>query len=166
MLNKLLHPIPMLIVGLMLGILSRLLDIYTQNLGNIFSELAIWILFGVVISIYSPTKKRAMGNILPFCLGMLVTYYLAAALTDGVYSAIFIQGWTVFALCSPVLAYFTWMTKEKGIFPKIISVGILAVSLASSILLFDRLRFHDLVINGIMCHLLFFRKIPGRPTNI
>lgn len=60
-------------MGLILGIVSRLLDIYTENLGNIFSQMAIWILFGVLISIYSSSKKRAMLNILPFCVGMLMT---------------------------------------------------------------------------------------------
>lgn len=61
--NKMiLNPISMFFTGLILGIVSRLLDIYTQNLGNIFSQMSIWILFGVLISIYSKTKKKAMIN--------------------------------------------------------------------------------------------------------
>lgn len=60
-----LNPLSMLVVGFILGVVSRLLDIYTQNLGNIFSQMAIWILLGVVISIYSSSKKRAMLNIFP-----------------------------------------------------------------------------------------------------
>lgn len=32
-----LNPISMFILGLLLGIVARLLDIYTTNLGNIFS---------------------------------------------------------------------------------------------------------------------------------
>mgnify|MGYP005785731773 CR=1 FL=1 len=54
-----LNPIGMLLSGLLLGVLSRCLDVYTTNLGNIFSQLAVWILFGVLISIYSSTKGRA-----------------------------------------------------------------------------------------------------------
>ena len=68
-------------------------------------------------------------------------------------------GWTVFALCSPVMAYFAWFTKEKGMFPKIVSVGILAVSVLSSVLFFDRLRIYDLVIDGALFYVLFFKKI-------
>ena len=105
----------MLVAGLLLGAVSRMLDLYTTNLGNLFSQLAVWILIGVLISIYSPTQKFAVCNILPFCLGMLATYYGAAVLTDGVYSETMILGWTVFALCSPVFAWFTWLTKEKGV---------------------------------------------------
>ena len=84
--NRILRPAVMLAAGLLLGVASRLLDLYTQNPGNIFSQMAVWILLGTLISIYSPTPARAMANILPFCLGMLVTYYATAMLTDGVYS--------------------------------------------------------------------------------
>ena len=149
----------MFFIGLLLGIGSRLLDIYTENFGNIFSQMAIWILFGVLISIYSSSKTKAMLNILPFCIGMLITYYFVAFITNGVYSTVFIIGWTVFAFLSPLMAYFTWMTKEKGVFPKMISVGIIVVSFLSSVILFDRIRFYDIIINGIMAYFLFVKKI-------
>lgn len=158
--ERILHPAGMLAAGLALGAFSRLLDIYTTNLGNVFSQLAIWILFGVLISIYSSTRRRAMGNILPFCLGMLLTYYGAAMLTDGVYSQVYIIGWTIFALCSPVFAAFAWTTKERGVFPKLISVGILLTAVLSSVILFDGFRIYDLIIDGILAYFLFVKKIP------
>ena len=145
----------MFITGLCLGIISRLLAIYTQNLGNIFSQMAIWILFGVLISIYSKTKRKAMLNVL-FCIGMLITYYFVAFITNGVYSSTYTIGWSIFALCSPVMAYFAWISKEKGLFAKIISIVI--VSILSSIILFDRLRIYDYIINLILIYILFFRK--------
>ena len=157
--NKLLNPISMFVIGLFLGIISRLLDIYTQNLGNIFSQIAIWILMGTLISIHSKTKKQAIINIFPFCIGMLITYYFVAFITKGVYSNIFIIGWTIFALCTPIFAYFAWMTKEKGLFPKIISIGIILVSILSSIVLFDRLRVYDIIIDALLVYFLFFKKI-------
>lgn len=76
--KRILNPISMFIIGLFLGVISRLLDIYTQNLGNIFSQLAVWILLGTIISIYSSSKKEAMLNIFPFCMGMLIMYYFVA----------------------------------------------------------------------------------------
>lgn len=42
--TKLLNPVTTLAAGLALGAVSRLLDIFTQNLGNIFSQMAVWIL--------------------------------------------------------------------------------------------------------------------------
>lgn len=153
------NSLSMFILGLFLGIISRLLDIYTTNLGNMFSELAIWILLGTLISIYSKSKKEAMLKVLLFCLGMLITYYVTAFITSGVYNKTFITGWILFAFLSPIFAYFTWMTKEQGLFPKIISVCIVLTSFASSIILFNRLRIYDFIINGILIYYLFFKKI-------
>ena len=157
--KKMLKPFWMFIFGLCLGIISRLLDIYTSNLGNIFSQMAIWILIGTIISIYSKNKKFAMLNIFSFCIGMLITYYFVAYITKGIYSINFIVGWTIFALCSPIMAYFTWMSKEKGIFYKLISVGIIIISILSSIILFDRLRIYDFLINGLLIYYLFIKRI-------
>ena len=157
--KKILNPFSTLCFGLLIGTISRLLDIFTTNLGEIFSQMAIWILLGTLISIYSTTAKKAMVNVLTFCLGMLSTYYLTAALSHGVYSKEFMIGWTAFALCSPVMAYFAWFTKESGIFPQIVRVGIIAVSVLSSILLFDRLRIYDFVMNGVLFYFLFIKKV-------
>lgn len=164
--KKILNLISMFLIGLLLGIISRLLDIYTQNLGNIFSQMAIWILLGVLISIYSDSKKKAMINIFPFCIGMLITYYFVAFITKGVYSNAFIIGWTIFAFCSLIFAYFTWMTKEKGIFSKIISIGIIMASILSSIILFDRLRIYDFIIDGLLIYFLFIKKIKRNIKNV
>ena len=160
----LLNPVSMAVSGLLLGFVSRLLDIYTQNLANIFSELSVWILLGVLISVFSDTRKAAMMNIFPFCVGMLITYYLTAVLTKGVYNMSFIIGWTVFSLFCPIFAFFTWMTKEKGVWPKIISAGILAATLLASVVLFDGPRIYDIVILLLLAYLLFAAKIrrPGR----
>ena len=159
---KLLHPAVMLAAGLLLGAAARLFDLYCQNLGEIFSQMAIWILLGTLIAIYSPTGKAAMCNIFPFCIGMLITYYTVAICTDGVYGWSFILGWTVFALLSPAMAYFAWMTKQRGVLPKLIAAGIVLVSVLSSILLFDRLRIYDVLIDGLLVYFLFFKKIDRR----
>lgn len=156
--NKILNPISMFIIGAILGILSKLFDIHFEILGNIFSEFAIWILLGVLISIYSNTKNKAMLNIFLFCIGMLITYYLTAKITNSVYGINFIKGWTIFACISPIFAYFTWMTKEEGIFPKIISIGIISISLFCSIFLFS-LNIFDIIINITLIYFLLIHKI-------
>ena len=157
--NKLLNPLSLSFVGLFLGALSRIFDMYYPNLGEIFSQMSVWILLGTLIAIYSPTKKAAMRNILPFCMGMLLTYYATAMLTQGVYGWPFIIGWTIFAFLSPVMAYFAWMAKQHGLFSKVIGAGIVLVSILSSVLLFDRLRLYDLVIDGVLVCFIFFKKI-------
>ena len=157
--RRFLNPAVLFLAGLFLGAISRLLDIYTENLGNIFSQMAVWILMGTLISIYSRTPKQAAWNVLFFCVGMLLTYYAVAVLTSGVYSKVMIVGWTIFALFSPLLGYITWFAKEKGVFPKMICVGIVAVSAASSLILFDGFRVYDWLIDGALIYFLFFQKM-------
>lgn len=154
----------MFLSGLVLGTAARLLDIYTQNLGEIFSQMSIWILIGTLIAIYSPTKRSAMCNIFPFCIGMLLTYYATAMLTQGVYGWTFIIGWTIFAFLSPVMAYFAWMVKQRGLFSKVIGAGIVLISILSSVLLFDRLRIYDFAMDGLLIYFLFFKRINRNRT--
>ena len=130
----LLCPLSMLACGLLLGAAARLFDIFC------------------------PTMKDAALNILPFCLGMLFTYYAAAMLTHGVYGWSFIIGWTVFALLSPLMACLTHITKRRGVIPKVIGTGIVLVSVASGVLLFDRLRIYDIIIDGFLVYFIFFAK--------
>ena len=157
--NSKIKPFILFIFGLILGALARVFNLYTQNIGNIFSEIAIWILLGTLISIYSATKKQAMINVFVFCLGMLLAYYFIACINDGIFSKTYIFYWFLFSLLSPFMAYFTWMTKEPGIFSKIISIGIVSTSILSTIVLFDKLRIYDYIINTILIYFLFFKKI-------
>lgn len=38
-----LGPVTMLFLGSVMGMASKLLDIHTSNLGNIFSQMSVWI---------------------------------------------------------------------------------------------------------------------------
>lgn len=147
-------PILMFLLGALIGVVSKLLDIYSSflfitasiNLGSIFSEMSIWILLGTLIAIFSKTRGKAALNVFVFCVGMLITYYITAKLTASMYGMTFVYGWAAFSVCTPVFAVFTWKTKEKGVFPKIISVGILLVTLLISVVLFSGPRVYDIVI--------------------
>lgn len=152
-------PVLIFVMGGAFGVLSKILDIYTQNLGIIFSQMSIWILLGSLIAIFSKTKGKAALNVFVFCIGMLITYYITAELTNSVYGMTFIYGWAAFSVCSPVFALLTWMTKEKGAFGKIISFGILVVTLAVSMVVFDGPRVYDIVIMLVLAYFLFIHKV-------
>ena len=152
-------PILMFLLGAVLGVASKVLDIHTQNLGNIFSQMSIWILLGTLIAIFSKTKGKAALNVFVFCIGMLITYYITAELTNSVYGMTFIYGWAAFSVCSPVFAILTWMTKEKAVLGKIISFVILAVTLTVSMVVFDGPRVYDIVIVLVLAYFLFIHKV-------
>lgn len=152
---RLLRPIPMLACGLALGVISRLLDIHAGFLGNLFSRMPVWILLGVLIATASPTPRRAATNILPFCLGMLLAYYAVAVITHGVYGRVFIIGWTIFALSSPLFAAITWFCRSRGFLPLMLRLGIMACAIFSTLLLSGDLRTHDFVLLAAAAYFLF-----------
>lgn len=159
-----LHPISMFIIGLVTGIIIKLIDIHFRvqhfgfSLSDIFSELGIWILIGVIISLFSKNKKYAMLNIFLFSIGMLITYYITAEVTNSVYGWTFIKGWSVFACLSPMLAYLVTLTKEKGLLSLIIKIGIILVYLITNIIIFGGPRIYDIVFILILIYLLFIKK--------
>lgn len=162
--NRILHPINVLIIGLITGIVIKLADIYfyTQHFGisfsEIFSELGIWILIGVIISLFSKNKNYAMLNIFLFCFGMLLTYYTTAEITNSIYGWSYIKGWSLCACFSPILAYLVTLTKNKGLVPNIIKSGIIIVYILSNILLFGGPHLYDLIFIIILIYLLFIKK--------
>lgn len=156
--KKIAHSIEILIAGLTLGVSIKLFDIYTNHLGNIFSEISVWILLGTVIAVFSSTPKRAGINVFLFCISMLATYYLTAELTDSVYSWAFIYGWSVFSLCSPLFAYITWYAKGHGWVAKLLSAGIIFIMLTASLILFDKVRLSDIIIAILTAVVLFTGK--------
>ena len=65
----------MFVIGLAAGAASRWLDLNTQNLGNMFSQLPVWILIGVFVTLESENRLCACLNVLSLCIAMLITYY-------------------------------------------------------------------------------------------
>lgn len=162
--DYILHPISMFIIGLLTGIIIKLIDIHFRvqhfgfSLSDVFSELGIWILIGVIISLFSKNKKYAMLNIFLFSIGMLITYYITAEVTNSIYGWTFIKGWSVFACLSPMLAYLVTLTKEKGLLSLIIKIGIILVYLITNIIIFGGPRIYDIVFILILIYLLFIKK--------
>lgn len=152
------HALFSLAAGLVSGVAVRLLDMYTTNLGNVFSELSVWILLCTAIAVFSPNPRLAAARVFLFCAGMLATYYLTAELTGGVYSMSFVCGWAVIAVISPFAAYAAWYARGHGAVANVLSVGIIAVMILGELLLFDKLRITD-IIWAVLCAIaLFYRR--------
>ena len=138
------HTALLFCLGLIVGAIIKLLDIYTTNLGNIFSQMSVWVFLCTLISIYSSTAGRGAVNVFCFCFGMLSAYYVTAEMTESVYSHIFVYGWAVFALFSPLMGFCVWYAKGKSWISKIITAGIIILTLAAAIVLFDKIRISDI----------------------
>lgn len=135
----------MLLAGLISGVGAKLLDIYTTNLGNIGSQMSVWVFICTIISVFSATPKRAAIRVFTFCVSMLAAYYVTAELTGSVYSMTFVYGWCVFALFSPLMGFVTWYAGGRHVISKILTFGIAAAMLLIAAVMFDRVRFADII---------------------
>ena len=132
----LLHIMLFAVAGILAGVAAKLLDIHTTNIGNIFSQMSVWIFLCTVIAVFSDTPFSSAANVFSFCIGMLAAYYATAELTSSVYSMIFVYGWTAFALLSPALGFCTWYAKGKRVISNIIHLwNLLSVIYLYSVLL-------------------------------
>ena len=162
--NALLNPISMFILGLISGVVVKEIDIhfYAQHFGfslsEIFSEIGIWVVIGVVISLYSRNTKYAMLNTFTYCIGMIIAYYITAELTDSVYGWAYIKMWAVFACLSPVMAYLVTLTKNPGVLAFVIKIGIFAGYIVINLFLGAFIKIYDILFFAVLIYLLFFQK--------
>ncbi|WP_134703078.1 hypothetical protein [Ammoniphilus sp. YIM 78166] len=119
------------IVGVILGIISKVLDTTPSNLlpyfleildfRNFFSRMGAWIFLAVVISVYSKSPVRSAINVFLFFVGMVGSYYLYTVLVAGFFPKSYMMIWIVMTVISPFLAFGCWYAKGKGIIAVFIS---------------------------------------------
>ena len=129
--RKLLYSTLSLITGVILGVVSKVLDTTPSNylpyvlqlfdLGNFFSSMGIWIFLAVVISVYSKTPIRSAINVFLFFVGMVSSYYLYTLFVAGFFPKSYMMIWIFMTCISPFLAFVCWYAKGKGIIALAIS---------------------------------------------
>lgn len=135
--RKCINSISIFIVGVILGVLSKVLDETASNslpsfleildLSNFFSRMGIWIFIAVMISLYSKSPMRSASNVFLFFVGMVGSYYLYTIEIAGFFPKSYMMIWVAMTLITPFLAFVLWYAKGKGT---------IAVFLSAIILLF------------------------------
>lgn len=144
--------------GAGMGTAAKLFDLYAGYLGEIFSQMSVWILLGTVIAVRSGSPKRAAGYVPAFCGGMLIAYYTMAHCMDSPYSITFVLGWTVFSLLFAFFAVLAWYAGGRGWPAAVLAAGILLFTAAAAVLLFDKLRISDAAVLLLLGILLSGRR--------
>lgn len=135
-----------LLIGICLGAFSKFLDHRHAELPtllmsvdmaldfhNFLGTFAPWIVMAVFISVKSETPIRAGINVFVFFAGMVTSYYLYSNFVAGFFPRSYAMIWIGLSLISPVLAFFCWYAKGKGWISLIISAGILAFIMNSTL---------------------------------
>ncbi|PIC56466.1 hypothetical protein CSV80_14560 [Sporosarcina sp. P12(2017)] len=133
--RKIISSISLLIIGVILGVLSKVLDETASNslpfylemldLGNFFSRIGIWIFISVLISLYSKSPMRSAINVFLFFVGMVGSYYLYTIEIAGFFPKSYMMIWIAMTLISPFLAFVCWYAKGTGTISVILSSVIL-----------------------------------------
>ena len=132
------------LLGIALGILSKWLDnlaldstiwwhraVETLDLGNFFSEIAVWLLLALIIAVFSASALRAALNVFAFFFGMCAAYHLYSILFSGFDPSSYMMIWYGITLASPFLAVLCWYAKGSGAAAVVLDIGIIAVFLLS-----------------------------------
>lgn len=127
-------------VGILLGVFSKWLDtleldgtvwwqrvIEKLDLGNFFSDFAVWLLIALTIAVFSRSASRAALNVFVFFVGMCAAYHLCTVIFAGFDPSSYMKIWYGITLLSPVLAALCWYAKGKRAASLVLDICIFAV---------------------------------------
>lgn len=129
--RKILYSAFIFFIGIILGIISKVLDETSSNLlphflevldlRNFLSRMGVWIFLAVLISVYSKSPIRSAINVFLFFVGMVGSYYLYTVMIAGFFPKSYMMIWIAMTILSPFMAFVCWYAKGKGIIAIFIS---------------------------------------------
>ena len=152
-----------LLLGVVLGALSKWSDGYVLWLSDLTSGISLWILLATAVALYSRTAMRAALNVFLLLGGMVGAYYLTAVLTNSVWGKNYLIGWGVAAVLSAIPGYLVWFAKGRSRRAWLLSLGVVVVQIALVIVLFRTVRIFDVVMILLTAAVLLADKLgPSR----
>ncbi|HCQ90912.1 MAG TPA: hypothetical protein DIU45_15850 [Clostridium sp.] len=111
------------VIGIVSGIAAKYIDTVPSNgvigsiinvIGNIFSQIEVWVLIATIISSWSKTPISAALTVFMFFFGMILSYYIYSMKLFGFFPSYYFIRWGLIALLSPFGAYVTWYGRGHG----------------------------------------------------
>ncbi|MCM3618414.1 hypothetical protein M3936_12560 [Sutcliffiella horikoshii] len=153
------------IAGVILGVLSKVLDETASNLlpyflevldlRNFFSRMGVWIFLAMLIAVYSKSPVRAAINVFVFFVGMVGSYYLYTVMVAGFFPRSYMMIWIMMTVISPFMAFICWYARGKGL-PAILISSLLVMFMSRQAFAFG---FWYLDIRNILEFLLWIATI-------
>ena len=155
----------LLIAGVMLGVLSKVLDETASNLlpyflevldlRNFFSRMGVWLFLAMLIAVFSKSPVRAAINVFVFFVGMVGSYYLYTVMVAGFFPRSYMMIWIMMTVISPFMAFVCWYARGKGL-PAILISSLLVMFMSRQAFAFG---FWYLDIRNILEFLLWIATI-------
>lgn len=135
--QKIRHSILVLLLGIVLGVVSKMLDETAGNLlphflemldlRNFLSRMGFWMFCGICISIFSKSPLRAACNTFLFFIGMVGSYYWYTVTFAGFFPRSYMMLWIAMCFLSPLFAAVCWYA--KGCRPVSIGIACLIITM-------------------------------------
>lgn len=126
--------------GVVLGCFSKWLDnlalddavwwhrlFESLDLGNFFSDLAVWLLAALIVAVFSCSPLLAALHVVSFFAGMCLSYHVYTVCFSGFNPLSYMLRWYAVTLLSPIPAVLCWYAKGAGTLPLLLDIGIIAV---------------------------------------
>lgn len=97
------------------------------DLGNFFSDVAVWMLLALGIAVFSRSALRAAGNVFVFLAGMCAAYHLYTIRFSGFDPTSYMMIWYGITALSPLFAVLCWYARGSGAAALLLNSGIMAV---------------------------------------
>ena len=118
--REVLISLAVIVCGIIIGVIAKATD-STSLVGEIGTDLSIWVLLGTLVAAYSHHPINAGINTTVFFLALLAGYYIYGQSVLGFFPASYFWGWLMVALASSVCGFVVWFSKSKGILGAAIS---------------------------------------------
>lgn len=103
-----------------IGVIAKMTD-SVSIIGDIGTELGIWVFTAAIIAAYSRYPVSGAINVFLFFTAVLAAYYAHGALVLNFFPKAYFLGWLIAALISPFAGFLAWFTRADGIAGSIIT---------------------------------------------
>lgn len=151
-----------LLLGVVLGILSKWADFHSPLLAELTSGVQLWILLGCALVLYSRTAFRAALHVFLLLGGMVAAYYITAVLMGGTWTVKYLISWGIAAVLSVVPGYLMWYAKGRNKRAWILCALVMACQIIGMVVFSGGIRVLDILLIVLTAVVLGIDKVRRR----
>lgn len=168
MLIRLLETLALLMLGVCVGLLVAMVDIYSVGAPAFIEHVTLWVFINALLASHIESKVRVIWWSIPLNLGFVTAYYIATSASYEGYPRNLVVPLSLMAFISPLLAYGLWYVKSnKSIYGKFLALLTGAATAGMSYLITGEVSVYAGVMSALTFVLLAFiptKKLKVTPT--